>query len=64
MVSFIEMLSKDVPYKDRKVDILVRVTVYSGIRKAKVEAIALSDENVQFVTGLNYFTRSENSLDG
>lgn len=55
MVSFIEMLSKDIPYKNRKVDILVRVTVYSGIRKAKVEAMALSDENVQFVTGINYF---------
>ena len=53
-VSFIEMISKDVPYKDRQVDILVRLTVYSGIREAKVEAIALSDENVQFVTGLNY----------
>jgi len=49
------MFSKDVPYKNRKVDILVRVTVYSGIRKAKVEALALSDEEVQFVTGINYF---------
>ncbi len=53
-VSFIEMISKGVPFKERKVDILVRLTVYSGIREAKVEAIALSDENVQFVTGLNY----------
>jgi hypothetical protein len=53
-VSYMEMLSEDVPYKGRKVDILVRVTVYSGIRKAKVEAFALSDENVQFVTGINY----------
>lgn len=52
--SYLEMLSKDVPYKNRKVDILVRVTVYSGIRKAKVEAIALSDDDVQFVTGINY----------
>jgi quercetin dioxygenase-like cupin family protein len=34
---------------------MVRVTVYSGIRKAKVEAIALSDANIQFVTGINYF---------
>jgi len=54
MVSFIEMTSNDIPYKDRKVDIMVRITVYSGIRKAKVEAIALSDEDVQFVTGINY----------
>jgi len=54
-ISFIEMLSKDVPYKGRTVDVKVRITVYSGIRKAKVEAMALSDEDVQFVTGLNYF---------
>jgi len=54
-VSFIEMLSKDVPYKDREIDILVRVTVYSGLREAKVEAMALTDEDVQFVTGVNYF---------
>lgn len=52
--SYIEMLSKGVPYKERKVDIMVRVTVYSGMRKAKVEAYALSDEDVQFVTGINY----------
>ncbi len=53
-VSFMEMLSEDVPYRNRKVDILVRVTVYSGFRKAKVEAFALSDEQVEFVTGINY----------
>lgn len=53
-ISFMEMLSENVPYKDRKVDILLRVTVYSGIRDAKVEAFALSDDEVQFVTGLNY----------
>lgn len=53
-VSFLEMLSKEVPYKNRKVDILVRVTVFSGIRNAKVEAFALSDDDVQFVTGINY----------
>jgi len=53
-VSFLEMLSHDVPYMDRTVDILVRLTVFSGHRKAKVEVIALSDEDVQFVTGLNY----------
>lgn len=53
-VSYLEMLSYDVPYKDRTVDILVKVTVFSGIRKAKVEVIALSDEDVQFVTGVNY----------
>lgn len=53
-VSFLEMLSKDVPYKNGKVDILVRVTVYSGFRKAKVEAFALSDDDVQFACGINY----------
>ncbi len=53
-VSYLEMLSEDVPYRNRKVDILVRVTVYSGFRKAKVEAFALTDEDVAFVTGINY----------
>lgn len=53
-VSYMEMLSEDVPYLNRKVDILVRVTVYSGFRKAKVEAFALSDDDVAFVTGINY----------
>ncbi|MGM0620107.1 MAG: DUF4861 family protein [Bacteroidota bacterium] len=53
-VSFMEMLSEDVSYKNGTVDILVRVTVYSGLRKAKVEAFALSDDDVQFVTGINY----------
>ncbi len=33
---------------------LVRVTVYSGIRKAKIEAFALTDTDVEFVTGINY----------
>jgi hypothetical protein len=53
-VSFMEMLSEDVPYRNKKVDILVRVTVYSGIRKAKVEAFALTDDDLEFVTGINY----------
>ena len=53
-VSFLELLSKGVPYKEGKVDILVRVTVYSGVRNAKVEAFALCDDEVQFVTGINY----------
>ncbi|MDA3818711.1 MAG: DUF4861 family protein [Prolixibacteraceae bacterium] len=52
--SYMEMLSEDVPYKGSKVDILVRVTVFSGEREAKVEAFALTDEPVQFVTGVNY----------
>ncbi len=53
-VSCMDMLSEGVPYKNGKVDILVRVTVYSGVRKAKVEAFALTDAAVQFVTGINY----------
>jgi hypothetical protein len=53
-VSFMEMLSEGVPYKNGTVDVLVRVTVYSGLRKAKVEAFALTDSPVQFVTGINY----------
>lgn len=52
--SYMEMLSEGVPYKGDSVNILVRVTVYSGTRAAKVEAFALNDEPVQFLTGLNY----------
>jgi len=57
--STMEMLSEGVPYKGKKVDILVRVTVYSGDRNAKVEAFALTDEPVQFVTGVNYHKGEE-----
>lgn len=53
--SWMEMISKGVPYKGKKVDILVRVTVFSGKREAKVEAVCLSKCKVQFVTGVNYF---------
>lgn len=53
--SWMEMISKGVPYKGKKVDILVRVTVFSGKREAKVEAISLTGEKVQFATGVNYF---------
>jgi hypothetical protein len=57
--SFMEMTSKGVPYKGKKVDIMVRVTVFSGKREAKVEAFCLSGEKVQFVTGINYFKECE-----
>jgi len=50
-----EMVSEDVPFQEGKVDIRVRVTVYAGKRKAKVEADCLSGEKVQFVTGINFF---------
>lgn len=53
--SYMEMISKGVPYKGEKVDILIRVTVFSGKREAKVEAVCLSKTKVQFVTGVNYF---------
>jgi hypothetical protein len=53
--SYMEMISKGIPYKGKKVDILIRVTVFSGKREAKVEAICLSKCKVQFVTGVNYF---------
>jgi len=53
--SWMEMISRGVPYKGKKVDILVRVTVFSGKREAKVEAVSLTGEKVQFATGINYF---------
>ncbi|MFA9370182.1 MAG: DUF4861 family protein [Labilibaculum antarcticum] len=52
--SQMEMLSKDVLYKGKKIDVLVRVTAYTGIREMRVEAFAFTDEDVQFVTGINY----------
>lgn len=53
--SYMEMISSGVPYKGKKVDIKVRVTVFSGKREAQVEAFSLNGEKVQFVTGVNYF---------
>jgi len=53
--SQMEMISKDVPYKGKKIDVMVRVTAYSGLREMRVEAFAFSEEDVQFVTGINYF---------
>lgn len=53
--SWMEMISRGVPYKGKKVDIMVRVTVFSGKREAKVEAFSLNGGKVQFVTGVNYF---------
>ncbi len=52
--SYMEMISEAVPYMGKTVDVMVRVTVFSGERSAKVEAFALTDSSVQFVTGLNY----------
>lgn len=53
--SSMEMLSEGVAYKGHKVDILVRVTVYTDKREAKVEAFSEKGEAVQFATGINYF---------
>ncbi|MFB6318470.1 DUF4861 family protein [Saccharicrinis sp. FJH54] len=53
--SQMEMLSEGIPYKGDSVDILIRVTVFSGFREAKVEAFALCDKPVEFLTGINYF---------
>lgn len=52
--SYMEMLSEGIPYKGDSIDILVRVSVYSGSRAAKVEAFALCDRPVQFLTGINF----------
>ncbi|MBN2163206.1 MAG: DUF4861 family protein [Pontiellaceae bacterium] len=56
--SYAEMLSEGVPYKGGTVDVLVRVTAFSGMREMKVEAFALCDEPVQFVTGINYWPKA------
>ncbi|MCU0777424.1 MAG: DUF4861 domain-containing protein [Akkermansiaceae bacterium] len=52
--SAMEMISEGVPYKGRKVDILVRVTVRSGSRFAEVGAEVLNGGTVRFVTGINH----------
>jgi hypothetical protein len=57
--SYMEMLSEGVSYKGKKVNILVRVTVFAGKREAKVEAFSQTGESVQFVTGINYFRNLE-----
>ena len=53
--SFMEVLSEGVVYKGIKVDIMIRVTVFSDKREAKVEAFSVTGEEVQFATGINYF---------
>lgn len=57
--SRIEMLSEGVPYKGKTVDILLRVTAFSGLREMMVEAFALCDEPVEFVTGINYWKTTQ-----
>jgi hypothetical protein len=53
-VSIMEIRSEAIPYRGGLVDVMVRVTVFSDRRAAKVEVFSLSDEPVQFVTGLNH----------
>lgn len=57
--SSMEMFSEGVPYKGDTIDVLIRVTVFSGIRAAKVEAYATSEKPVQFLTGINYHPLTE-----
>lgn len=52
--STMEMISEGIPYQDRKVDLLLRVTVKSGVRFADIGAEVLSGGPVRFVTGINY----------
>jgi hypothetical protein len=52
--SYMEMLSEGIPYKGDTIDVLVKVTVFSGKREAMVEAFANADKPVQFLTGINY----------
>jgi hypothetical protein len=54
-----EMLSENIPFAGDSVDVLFRVTVYSGIREAKVEAFALTSKKIRFVTGINFHQGQE-----
>ena len=58
-ISYMEMLSEGIPYMEDTIDVLVRVTVFSGHREAKVEAFALSSKPVYFLTGINYHETTE-----
>lgn len=53
-VSTMEIRSGSIPYRGGLVDIMVRVSVFSDRRAAKVEVISQSEQQVQFVTGLNH----------
>jgi len=52
--SYMEMISEGIPYNGEKIGVMVRITVLSGERNAMVEAFALTNSPVHFVTGLNY----------
>ena len=53
-VSRIDMLSEGVPYAGKKIDVLLRLTVFTNCRQARLEAFILSDLPVRLVTGLNF----------
>lgn len=53
-VSIMEIRSEGIPYRNGLIDVVMRVTVFSDLRAAKVKVFSLSDEPVQFVTGLNH----------
>lgn len=57
--SFMEMRSEGVPYNGSTVDVIVKVTVFSSKREAKVEASIAGDQPVQFATGINYWDDQE-----
>lgn len=57
--AWIEMISEGVPYKGNTADVKVRVIVYANDRKARIEASSPNGENLQFVTGINYFENLE-----
>ncbi|NPA36091.1 MAG: DUF4861 domain-containing protein [Chlorobi bacterium] len=52
--SWMEMISKGIPYNGDTVDIVVKVTVYSDRRDAVVEARELNGKKIRFATGINY----------
>ena len=58
-----EMLAKGVPYKNKKVDILIRITMRDGEREAVVEAFCKKGGRVQFVTGVNFHDGKELFVD-
>jgi hypothetical protein len=52
--SIMEMVALGVPYKNDTIDLLTRVSIFAGNRFARVDAFALNDQEVRFVTGINY----------
>lgn len=52
--SSMELIAKGIAYMNDTVDIMMKVTVWSGNRMAKVEAFSLTDKEVHFVTGINH----------